>query len=214
MKKNIKFIFSSILKFIILMAISVILGIILTKVIKNDLLIAVISTIGGFIISILIFRKKLSKDMFQRIDVESWKNIGKFIILYFLVLIITAIILPPKAVQQTLELISQNKILYIVFPLIIAPIQEEIYFRYIMLRDEEANDLVKIITSGILFGLIHLQNSGDFNTDFRIILVTSILGMFSATIFYKNKYKNLTPSIFFHFLINLLPIVLGLVVKG
>lgn len=215
LKKNLKFVWNSIDKIVVLLTISGIFGIALKNILgvsEKDIPLAAITgaTMAGFWVSIWIYRKGVFKDGFKRVSGSDWKNIVISYIIYIVVLVGSAMILKPEAAQQNVVILAENKIMFIVFPVFVAPVQEEIFFRYEMLKDEEADDWVKILTTAILFGLIHFQVSTDVKSDIRIIFVTAVLGGLSANIFRKTKYENITPSIVFHALVNLLPTVLWL----
>ena len=118
-------------------------------------------------------------------------------------------IFKPNEVLKTVRIHHQNAELnfrYILFSfsiLIIAPIFEELIFRKYLLGNllKQNSVLKSIFISSLCFSLFHLP-------DFRNILPTFIFGIITAFIYLKTK--KITYTIFFHFISNLIFIILNL----
>jgi len=111
-------------------------------------------------------------------------------------------ILPKPMEEQHVKTMIQSYGLFGVFlACIVAPFVEEFIFRYI-----PQNDKVTIVTSIIMFGLMHTQISKDLYTSLYPAIVTMINGVIFY-IFYK-KTDNLYVSISIHAIVNF--IALGL----
>lgn len=98
-----------------------------------------------------------------------------------------------------LLLFSEYGILIAIMVMFIGPIVEELVFRKSMhdiLRNAKCPTWLMLIISSILFGLIHVIDSGDFVQVFPYIFMGATLG--GIEIYSKNIY----PSIFVHILLN------------
>ena len=103
--------------------------------------------------------------------------------------------------QEGIEelLLSKYGVFIILDLAIVGPIVEELVFRKSMhdiLRSFKCPTWVMLIISSVLFGLIHVIDSGDFVQVFPYILMGVTLG--GIEIYSKNIY----PSIFVHIFIN------------
>ena len=126
--------------------------------------------------------------------------IGVLILLLLDVLLIY--ILPtPLEEQHTKTMIQSYGLFGVFLACIVAPFVEEFIFRY-----TPQNDKATIITSIIMFGLMHAQISKDLYTSLYPAIVTMINGVIFY-IFYK-KTNNLYVSILIHAVSNF--IALGL----
>ena len=100
--------------------------------------------------------------------------------------------------QDKNPLINLNIILLISYVVIIAPIFEELLFRYIALREARKNyqDKTAIIIISLIFALMH--------TDIITIIYTFLLGIILSYIYIK--YKNIIYPITLHISANLMSI--------
>lgn len=151
---------------------------------------------------VYLFYKKEVK--FPKLKLD--KKDGLMIVLGILTLIILdallIYILPKPMEEQHVKTMIQSYGLFGVFlACIVAPFVEEFIFRYI-----PQNDKVTIVTSIIMFGLMHTQISKDLYTSLYPAIVTMINGVIFY-IFYK-KTDNLYVSISIHAIVNF--IALGL----
>ena len=111
-------------------------------------------------------------------------------------------ILPKPIEEQHVKTMIQSYGLFGIFlSCIVAPFVEEFIFRYI-----PQNDKATIVTSIIMFGLMHTQISKDLYTSLYPAIVTTLNGI-AFYIFYK-KTDNLYVSILIHAIVNF--IALGL----
>lgn len=93
------------------------------------------------------------------------------------------------------ELIHSSKYLSIITIGVMAPIIEELTFRKAF-RDIFKNDLIFILTSGLVFGALHVVLSFNSLWDLLYIIPYSSLGIaFAAT---YSKTKNIYTTIFMH----------------
>lgn len=88
--------------------------------------------------------------------------------------------------------LDYHLIIYLISPLILAPILEELVFRkYIFSKLLEKNSLIlSVLISSFCFSLIHLPN-------YRNLLPTFIFGLIAAYLFYKSR--NIIYPIILHF---------------
>lgn len=92
----------------------------------------------------------------------------------------------------------EQKIEILFYLLIIAPITEELIFRYFIFRLLKKLDIrLVIILSSIIFFIAHTK------TDFSKLIVGIGLGI------YYSKYKRIELNILIHFLINLFTVIIG-----
>lgn len=151
---------------------------------------------------VYLFYKKEVKFPKQKLD----KKDGFIIVIGILTIIVfdalLIYILPKPMEEQHVKTMIQSYGLFGVFlACIVAPFVEEFIFRYI-----PQNDKATIITSIIMFGLMHVQISKDLYTSLYPAIVTMINGIVFY-IFYK-KTDNLYVSILIHAIVNF--IALGL----
>lgn len=95
--------------------------------------------------------------------------------------------------------LTSYPILIIILAVFIAPFMEELLFRGIF-RKVFNNKWVFILTSGILFGVVHVID--DFKTpkELLFILTYSALGIFLGSVYHKTN--NIYSNMFFHFIQN------------
>lgn len=84
------------------------------------------------------------------------------------------------------------QVLYLISPIILAPLLEEIIFRKFLFSKllEKNSVIISIVVSSFCFSMIHLPN-------FRNLLPTFIFGIVAAFLFYKTK--NIIYPIILHF---------------
>lgn len=97
------------------------------------------------------------------------------------------------------ELFVRNPIYIFMSAVIFAPIVEELLFR-LSLRNVIKNDLVFMIMSGLLFGLIHIISAENIMSELIYLIPYSIPGFVFAYVLIKSK--NIFVPIGIHFLHN------------
>ncbi|MBP3255039.1 MAG: CPBP family intramembrane metalloprotease [Clostridia bacterium] len=192
---------------------------IIHRLLPNDLpLIANIGITVGFYLVVLAAVIFVFKDRYKR-DLKLFKeNIGayfgfiipRFAILYiiFIVVSLASILIAGQGIsknQETLEALP----LWFSFPAAVlwAPIVEEAIFRGVLRRFIK-NNIVFIIISAIIFGLLH--TIGNESTIFTTIIMSfpyMTLGAFLAYIY--TKTENICTNTFCHFFQNLLAMTLS-----
>ena len=156
----------------------------------------------SFFLCVYLFYKK--DITFQKPKLD--KKDGLMVVIGVLVLLLLDVLLiyilpTPLEEQHTKTMIQSYGLFGVFLACIIAPFVEEFIFRYI-----PQNDKATIVTSVIMFGLMHTQISKDLYTSFYPAIVTMINGVVFY-IFYK-KTDNLYVSISIHAIVNF--IALGL----
>lgn len=160
-----------------------------------------IFSLSFFLCVYLFYKKDITFQKFKLDKKDCFMiSIGILTILVCDVLLIY--ILPtPLEEQHTKTMIQSYGLFGVFLACIVAPFVEEFIFRYI-----PQNDKATIITSIIMFGLMHAQISKDLYTSLYPAIVTMINGVIFY-IFYK-KTNNLYVSILIHAVSNF--IALGL----
>lgn len=156
----------------------------------------------SFFLCVYLFYKK--DITFQKPKLD--KKDGLMVVIGVLVLLLLDVLLiyilpTPLEEQHTKTMIQSYGLFGVFLACIVAPFVEEFIFRYI-----PQNDKATIVTSVIMFGLMHTQISKDLYTSFYPAIVTMINGVVFY-IFYK-KTDNLYVSISIHAIVNF--IALGL----
>ncbi len=171
------------------------------------------------VILFIIYFKTLKTD-FKNLKGNLYKNMDtavKYWLIGLLVMMVSNIAIglltDAKAVNEesVQELIHSSNYLSIITIGFLAPLIEELTFRKAF-RDIFKNDLVFILTSGLVFGALHVVLSFNSLWDLLYIIPYSSLGIaFAAT---YNKTKNVYSSIFMHMFHNtvltIFSIVLGI----
>lgn len=120
----------------------------------------------------------------------------------------------PKGLKEVLKdikfqnhQISVSYLLTSFVPLILSPVLEELFFRKYLLSELLKRNSIKIslIVSSVCFSLMHLPN-------FVNLIPTFLLGLISGYIFIRTK--NISMSIFLHFISNLIVILLNVYGKS
>ncbi|HHT96950.1 MAG TPA: CPBP family intramembrane metalloprotease [Clostridiales bacterium] len=116
--------------------------------------------------------------------------------------IIFTIIKGGKIVNPAIDMLQNgNPIFFIIYGVILAPIVEEIIFRKLLLdKIRRYGDLIAVLTSGIAFGLMHMNLHQFF--------YATALGIMFAYITIKTN--TIRYSIAIHMLINLSATIMGL----
>lgn len=177
-------------------------------------LIRITPTITQAIFLIIFYRKTLKKDFknFKK-KFGDYSDIAiKYWILGFIAMVVSNYLIitfsPVKIAsneQGVREII--NTIPYFAFfsICIFAPVAEELIFRKAF-RDCINNKVLFILTSGIVFGTLHVIGSFNSLFDFLYIIPYSSLGIAFAYIYYKTN--NIFSSIFVHCMHNTLLVLL------
>ena len=198
---SIKSIISTYLVQYMLLFIGLIFYIALTKdvnIITNESKLYNLTTIITMISLILLSLYLLKKHKIKEEKIEINKIIpiiilGLSISLFFNMLTIN--------IQEENPLTNLNIILLVSYIVIIAPIFEELLFRYIALRDARNNykDKTAIIIISLIFSLMH--------TGIITIIYTFLLGIILSHIYIK--YKNIVYPIILHSSANLMSLLLN-----
>lgn len=148
------------------------------------------SAISAIILSIYLYKKHRIK--------ESIPNLKKIILMVLLGIGISLFYNMLTIKYQVNNIFNINKFILIPYIVIIAPIYEELVFRYISLRIAKDNykKLTAIIIISILFAIMH--------TDIFSIIYAFILGIILSYIYLK--YKNIIYPIILHISANLMSI--------
>ena len=141
---------------------------------------------------------------------ESIKKLDCKNLLYFIPLIIIAFVNLLKGINLN---VSTNQFILISICMICVAFFEEILFRSFLMRTlMNKNDVLALIVSSSLFGLIHLINIFSNDSNIYEIIMQSVYafssGFLYASFFYKTK--NIIPIILGHALLNFLNIFLPL----
>lgn len=169
-----------------------------TNIISNENKLYNITTIITMIslvpISIYLFKKhKIKENKTEIKKIIPIIILGLSISLFFNMLTIN--------IQEENPLTNLNIILLISYVVIIAPIFEELLFRYIALKDARKNyqDKIAILIISIAFALMH---TGIIN-----IIYTFLLGIILSFIYIK--YKNIIYPIILHASANLMSLLIS-----
>lgn len=184
---------------------------------KEYLLYLTISNLILLIIFFIIYRKTLIEDFKKYIknfntnieqSIKYWL-IG-FIIMIVSNLIITNILNKPLAgnEQEVRNYINISPLLMIFNTVIYAPLTEELAFRK-SIKDIIKNKWIYILTSGLIFGMLHISSYITSWTDLIYLIPYSSLGISFALLYHKTN--NIYSTITIHTLHNLLAISLYLI---
>lgn len=168
-----------------------------------------------FIVAIFAFKDKLKQDL--HLFKNNFKAYMKYIIprfliyyiFYFIISIICAIILKNGVSenQKTLEQLP----LYVSIPLAVvwAPIVEELVFRGAIGRFIK-NNILFILISGIIFGLIHTFDEASIDKVIILGIPYICCGIFLAFIY--RKTNNIASSMLVHFINNAFASIISILV--
>ena len=183
----------------------------LTDVALVTVLTNFISYIFLFLMVILLFKDDLRLD-FKRISspkhffIEIMK--GECLV-YFAMIVSNLILLygfnlTDNSQNQTLieDVMVLHPILMSSTTVLLAPVIEEVVFRFTVMGQSKLNPTVALILSSVLFGLIHVVSAGDY------IYVIPYLTMGLALGYVYKRSQNIWYPIGVHFLQNLLSTLL------
>lgn len=167
-------------------------------------------------IAVYICKDVLSKDW--KVFKKNWKNIFKSVLVLYLfmyvinyVLAIGLLYIGSKSAnqEQLIELINKVPLSYNFMAVIVAPIIEELVFRVALFRNTyEKSKFGAYFFSSLIFGLLHVISSifaGNF-IDSLYIVVYINMAMFMARAY--EKHKTIFASILYHFINNLIAVIL------
>ncbi len=188
---------------------------IINKVIAYLLLYIILTTFF-----MIIYHKDLIKDF--KLFIKDKKNIMKvsydcwlkgLAAMYISSIIITALNLAPNVNQEAnLEILNKYPLLEFAFACILAPIMEELVFRR-SLKKATNDTKLYAITTGILFGLIHVTSSLSQGLSMLVYLIPySALGI--AFGFAYSKTNNIYGTIIAHATHNFIALILSLLFGG
>ena len=168
------------------------------------------------LILFVIYFKTLKKDFKElKGNVNKLLDVGvKYWLLGLVVMMVSNVIIglltPAQAVNEesVQELIHSSRFLSIITIGFMAPVIEELTFRKAF-RDVFKNNLAFILTSGLVFGALHVVLSFNSFWDFLYIIPYSSLGIaFAAT---YAKTDNIYVSIFMHMFHNTALTILSII---
>ena len=197
-----------------------ILGYDLNNLTSNQtLILTAFSDLILLLILLVIYFKSLSNDLKNlKGNINSLLDVAiKYWLLGLVVMMVSNLIIgfltPAQAVNEesVQELIHSSSILSIITIGFIAPIIEELTFRKAF-RDVFKNDLAFILTSGLVFGALHVVLSFNSLWDFLYIIPYSSLGIAFGCIYAKtnNIYTSMFMHIFHNTALTILSIIIGL----
>ena len=165
------------------------------------------------LVLIFIFRKDLKRDFkyfkeyFREYSRVTYKYyficLAVYWITFMAVRLYTGITTATNQVELN-EAFSKNPLLVVFMALIIAPFMEELLFRGIF-RKVFNNKYLFIISSGLVFGALHVIDDFKNPKELLYILVYSVLGLFMAGVY--KKTNNIFTNMLFHFTQNALAVI-------
>ena len=172
------------------------------------------------IIFIAIYRKTLlknGKEYFQNFS-ENFKQSFKYWLVGFAIMAISNIIIT-FVLKQTIagneelvrSYIDTSPLLMIFSTVIYAPICEELTFRK-SIKDAINNKYIYILTSGLLFGFLHIVSYINTPLDLVYLIPYASLGIVFATLYYKTN--NIFSTITIHAMHNALSVLVYLSLGG
>ena len=186
---------------------------------EQNLILTLFSDSVLLIILLIMYFKDLKKD-FKGLkgNINAFLDIGiKYwlagLIFMMACNVIIGLLTPAKAVNEegVQELIRSSKYLSIITIGIIAPMIEELTFRKAF-RDIFKNNLAFILTSGLVFGALHVVLSFNSFWDFLYIIPYSSLGIAFAATYAKSN--NIYASTFMHMFHNTALTILSIITLG
>lgn len=160
------------------------------------------------LILILIFRKKIIPDYYSFKKKYITNNICYYILGLIAMIISSTLIMNYTNINATNQELNIAMIMDCPLPacisVLIAGISEEIVFRG-LLKKEINNKYVFIITSGLIFGFLHIISDLTLPNMLYIIPYSS-LGIVFAKMYYDTD--NIWTSIFFHMMHNFITVIL------
>ena len=162
---------------------------------------------------IIIFRKDLKRDFkyfkeyFKEYSTVVYKYYFICLAIYWITFIAVKLYtgITTATNQAELNEAFASKPLFVTFmALVSAPFMEELLFRGIF-RKVFNNKYLFIISSGLVFGILHVIDDFKSPKELLYILVYSILGFFMAGVYHKTN--NIFTNMLFHFTQNALAIL-------
>ena len=188
--------------------------------INNKIIYSLICDIMLIIIFVIIYKKDIINNFKNYFNKNIKKNLKisiKYWLIGFGIMIATNIIITTitnGAIPQNEESVRTliNKFpLYMLFELAIyAPLTEEIIFRK-SIKDIIDNKYIYSITSGLIFGLMHIIGTIKTPTELIFILPYASLGTVFALLYHKTN--NIFSTITIHSIHNTLTLILYLTLK-
>ena len=179
--------------------------------IPNNIIISLFANILILIMCILVFKKelkesiKLFKENFKAYTSYIFPKLGIMYIIYFILSFIIIFILK-LGVSENQKTIESMPILYTLpLAVIYAPIVEEILFRG-CIRKIIKKDIIYIIISGIIFGLLHTIGQKTLFEVLVMMIPYGVLGGFFAYLY--TKTNNICTNIFCHFMHNSIAMII------
>lgn len=187
-----------------------------TKIIYNF-----VCDIGFMIIIFFFYKRELIKNFkdyyhnFKDNFSESFKYyfIGLIVMIVSNILIVLLVKEANANNENTVRELISKAPLYMIFSVsIYAPFIEEIIFRksikdaILAFKDNKITKYIYIITSGLIFGLMHIIGSSETIYDYIYIIPYAALGISFAALFYKKD--NIFYTITIHSMHNTIAIIL------
>ena len=172
-----------------------------------------------FIVLLLfwVYKKELIED-FKDFKINYKQYISKYIILYFIGVILMGVInviishftgMETSGNEADVRLLVEKFPIYMTFSTIIyAPFVEEIIFRK-AIRNIFKNKYLFIILSGVIFGCAHISDYTNIN-DILFSIGYIVMGIDFAYIYYKTN--NIYTTMSFHMIHNLLLLIIQFII--
>lgn len=172
-----------------------------------------LSNITLIVIYILIYRKTLVKD-FKNFTKDLTTNLEtaiKYWLIGFIIMVVSNLIITyilNKGIagnEQDVRAYIDSFPLFMLFNTVIyAPLTEELTFRK-SIKDAISNKWLYILTSGLVFGMLHIASYITTPTDFIYLIPYGALGISFAMLYYKTD--NIFSTISMHAMHNLLAVI-------
>ena len=183
--------------------------------INQKIIYTVVTGIIYLLILVLLYKKELKEEL-KDFKINHRKYLSKNVLIYILGVLLmglTNVILNAitKHNLSTNESLIREYIdkypLYMAFSTVIfAPISEELIFRK-SIKNIFKNKYLFIIISGLIFGILHIQNFGDIN-DILFSIAYIIMGIDFAYIY--SRTNNIFTTMTFHICHNLILFIIQL----
>ena len=180
----------------------------------------ILPNIGQALVLFFMYKKEIANDFKNfRKNFGQYSDIAiKYWIIGFIIMFITNMIIanitPSKIAtneEGVREIIKAIPLVSVVILGFVAPFSEEIIFRK-SFKDAIKTKWVFILTSGFVFGLLHVITSFDYLYDLLYVIPYSSLGIAFALIYYRTN--NVFSSIFVHALHNTILVILNIFLIG
>ena len=173
------------------------------------------------LIFIFIYKKDIFKDFKNYFNKNIYTNLKtsiKYWIIGLIIMITSNLIISIitngaiASNEEAVRSLIDKAPLYMIFELVIyAPLTEEIIFRKSM-KDIFKNKYIYIISSGLIFGLMHIISSINSPIELLYIIPYSSLGIVFATLYHKTN--NIFSTITIHSIHNGLTLILYLLTNS